>query len=380
MKEIQNLHDEAMVWAEQAYLEKRKSTLEKAIELFLKAYALENSAAELAVQKNIPEPSKSVLIRSAASLAIECRKLAEAEKLICLGLAGDPPFELQNELRDLFEKVNFERHLELRGITLSSEEIQMSITGDSVDFGMAPLEKFLAKVTSVEKLIFRTAERQQGRPFRRGGKADKKITDSLEMFISVPRAASFAVTFKFGRPATQRNLPLEGLVNIQETIDELFHCLELFDRAQFNSLNEKFQEPAYFNNFIVLATTLAPDGKDIKQVGFTSIREGKKKSIAITREAEDPSIPEVFQEPTYLNEIVKKGKIDKVIGELKFADSTKGEGEIKLISESGEKFTIYVPEGMMDDIVRPMWGYKVCVEGYKYRSKVSLKKISKYEE
>jgi hypothetical protein len=42
-----------------------------------------------------------VLHRSAASLAIECAQLREAERLIGRALAGNPPADIADELRDL---------------------------------------------------------------------------------------------------------------------------------------------------------------------------------------------------------------------------------------------------------------------------------------
>jgi len=139
-------------------------------------------------------------------------------------------------------------------------------------------------------------------------------------------------------------------------------------------------ESAYFNNFISLAKDLAPDGKDIKQVGFTSLREGKKRTVAITKPREESAMAQFIHQPPSVYVLTEKGQKAKVIGELKAADSTKKEGEIKLISEGGQVLVVLVPEGMMDDIVRPMWGLKVLVEGYKYRNKIALEKITKYQE
>ena len=51
------------------------------------------------------EPSRSVLHRSAASLALQCGEFREAERLIAGALAGFPPDEVADELRDLLEQV-----------------------------------------------------------------------------------------------------------------------------------------------------------------------------------------------------------------------------------------------------------------------------------
>jgi hypothetical protein len=43
----------------------------------------------------------------AASLALECGALREAERLIAVALSGNPPEEIAEELRDLLEQVYF---------------------------------------------------------------------------------------------------------------------------------------------------------------------------------------------------------------------------------------------------------------------------------
>jgi hypothetical protein len=59
------------------------------------------TAANLVADQLDFEPTRSVLHRSAASLAVECFQLREAEQLIGRALAGNPPPDIVDELRDL---------------------------------------------------------------------------------------------------------------------------------------------------------------------------------------------------------------------------------------------------------------------------------------
>ncbi len=72
-----------------------------------KAFERERQAADLVAGDQASEPTRSVLHRSAASLALECGALREAEQLIATALSGDPPEEIAEELRDLLEQVYF---------------------------------------------------------------------------------------------------------------------------------------------------------------------------------------------------------------------------------------------------------------------------------
>jgi len=102
--------------------------------LFQSAYELESQAANDLLDNWGAEPTRSVLFRSAATLARDCGLFTEAEKLVHKALGGEPPAQIADELRDLLPQITFERHLELRGVRLAQEEVQMAITGKSVGF------------------------------------------------------------------------------------------------------------------------------------------------------------------------------------------------------------------------------------------------------
>lgn len=104
VKRINSLHRQAMELASLAYLAKQRDELSEAQRLNREAYKLEREVAyELANTKI--EPSRSVIHRSAASLAIDCGEIREAEKLIATALAGNPPDEIASELRELMMQV-----------------------------------------------------------------------------------------------------------------------------------------------------------------------------------------------------------------------------------------------------------------------------------
>jgi hypothetical protein len=168
MKQLIELHNQAMDQAEMALMAKLKGDFSQFKILTREAFENERRAAELACQDINNEPTRSVLLRSAASLALDCVEYREAERLIAVALAGSPPNEIAEELRDLLEQVYFQRHLALRGVSLSPSEFQMSIAGDEVGYGMANSDEFVKRVSNTETLIYRTAERKRGRPFAKG--------------------------------------------------------------------------------------------------------------------------------------------------------------------------------------------------------------------
>jgi hypothetical protein len=77
-------------------------------------------AAELAAADLALEPTRSVLHRSAATLAWQCGEYREAERLITAALSGTPPETVAEELRDLLLLVYFEQAPRKKRRTLSA--------------------------------------------------------------------------------------------------------------------------------------------------------------------------------------------------------------------------------------------------------------------
>lgn len=94
-----DLHQQAMQLVEQAFVARRRDELETARSFAYRAYLLEKQAAE----QSQTEPSRSVLPRSAATLALDCGEYREAERLVASALAGTPPESIANELREALD-------------------------------------------------------------------------------------------------------------------------------------------------------------------------------------------------------------------------------------------------------------------------------------
>lgn len=101
MQDLERLHQEAMELVDQVVLARQRGDDEAIHALSRAAFAKERAAADWVAGQLDLEPTRSVLHRSAAMLAIECAELREAERLIGRALAGNPPDDIADELRDL---------------------------------------------------------------------------------------------------------------------------------------------------------------------------------------------------------------------------------------------------------------------------------------
>ena len=101
MQTIEADHLRAMEWVDKAQEAKRRGDGDAVSRNFTEAFRLEKQAAEAMLPYLDVEPTRSILLRSAAALALECQRSEEAERLACLGLSGKPPVEIRAELRDV---------------------------------------------------------------------------------------------------------------------------------------------------------------------------------------------------------------------------------------------------------------------------------------
>ena len=354
MPDITQLHRAAMELADEAAANRRHGHNEQALDLTRKAFELERAAAREVESELEFEPTRSVLHRSAASLALECDETREAERLIGRALSGNPPDEIAEELRDLLEDVYFRRHLSLRGIVLQPDEFQLSLEGNAVGFGIAPTNYFLPRIRDVETLIFRTAERKRGRRFRESGRRPKELSDKLELYVSVPRAASFAVSFRIGGPQLELDLP--GASFPREVITDVFDCIDLLNAGNLQELEERIPDESYYRNFVGLAEQIAPDGEGLKHVGFTVANgQGERHVVLAPRQKRTRGTATVLKLPEPDENVEVEGTL------LEANAKSTEQGGIEVVDDQGKTHKFTVPRGMMSDIVKPLFEERVVV-------------------
>lgn len=105
VQSVNRLHREAMEYTDRSFVARRYGNREEYLHYTRLAYEKEAAAAQLMKDEDV-EPTRSVLHRSAATLAWRCEMYGEAKRLIYRALAGNPPPDIEYELNDLLEKVD----------------------------------------------------------------------------------------------------------------------------------------------------------------------------------------------------------------------------------------------------------------------------------
>jgi len=143
MTDPKALHREAMDLAEQALLAQRAGDGAVARAYFLKAFEKEREAAERFAAAADDEPTRSVLFRSAASLALDVDDAPAARQLIARALGGRPPAVIAGELRELLDVATPRRSVG-GASAIPAVSVSYSRSGSSTRpnaFGMRPMQE-----------------------------------------------------------------------------------------------------------------------------------------------------------------------------------------------------------------------------------------------
>lgn len=370
MQVAEAAHRKAMDFADAAFLAKRKGNPVQAHEYYRQALAKEREAANAISDRYDLEPSRSVLYRSAATLALSCKDFREAERLASCGLASEnTPEEIGEELRDVLADVYFSRHHKLHGITIDSNELQLSLEGSAVGRGFTRDNLVGPRIQNVSVLLRRTISRLLGRPFEGSIQSRSEF-----VYLSAPVAASYAIGFRIGTKNTEYlGTPLSGMeqsvpsLNLStRVVDEFLTCIDLVDQKDMQSLRQRICDETYRRNFLALAKKLAPDGSDVHSVGFATTLDGNERRVIFSTQRDDLKLIEIMNSNTADERIEIRGKL---LG----ANATQQRmGSIQVVEDSKTKHTIKVPRGMMADIVKPMFEEEVIVIAAKNRDKHML--------
>ncbi|WP_133061200.1 hypothetical protein [Paraburkholderia hospita] len=122
-EQVVHLHRQAMEHADAAmYFQSHGDEARFLAETTL-ALELEERAVGMLSCAESSEPTRTVLLRSAATLALRCKQVRSAERLAAQALLGFGPEALLEEVRDVLKDVYLEQHLIVRGNGLSDNDV-----------------------------------------------------------------------------------------------------------------------------------------------------------------------------------------------------------------------------------------------------------------
>lgn len=353
MNTAAELHERAMALYDAALLARRRGDEKSFHECVRSALVTETNAAHSFDATHGMEPTRSILYRSAATIAMTGGLFQRALELSGAGLAGsDVPHEIRTELVALIKDANYRLHvLETEGVSIGNESLIMSLEGDAVGNGMVRHDVFKAKIGAMVNLINRTIDRMKGLPF---GEARAKAL-AAPIFVSPPIPGSFAIEVRLG---DQRQPDLDGIptaVDVDGVLNEVVECFQDFKNGNLELLQHKISSEDYYTNFMALGRTLQPDGSKITAVELIgNLRKGIKR-VRITTPRSRPARSKPAGQGT--------GELVEIIGLLRVAEKRdEGKERVEVVDEEGKWHDIHVPAALMADVVRPLWDSRVVIQ------------------
>lgn len=269
------MHEEAMNILSEALFLKDKGQNEAFLKLARLALDLEEEVGAELFEKLDKEPTRSIIFRSAAEIALLVNEPERAMHLAAKGLAGYPPKSIKEELRQAFEKATFDYHRFASGTSISDQELEMVLgTGTEVGHGFVPVKEFQTRLATVinlyEKGVQRNIKRTTGKSI-----TPKEIKERYTPYVSEPKAASFAVKLKFLEPKENASL-LENFSNSSFFIRDLVESFILAENQEFEKLQLKLGNYSEYINFISSFKILSPDGTNVSSVSFNLVNNNSE--------------------------------------------------------------------------------------------------------
>ena len=279
------------------------------------------------------------------------------------GLSNEnAPDEIAEELRDILTNVHCHRHHNLQGITLHPNVLQLSLEGAAVGHGFTQANLVEPRVRDVSALLRRTMSRLLGRSFEESGYQKQSPSEGEIIYLSTPVAASYAIGLRIGT-RDSKQLPLQGMEHAipgidlsTKTIDEFLICIDLINKKNREGLIQRISDKMYRNNFLSLATRIAPDGREIHSVGFSTSQNNQDLTVVFsTPKSTLKNLDLSDSTPTDTEQIEIRGKL------LEANAMRQRTSSIQVIDDSQKRHKIKVPREMIADIVKPMFEEDVVV-------------------
>lgn len=257
MKTPKNLHDEAMRLAHKAVMARARGDVKLFYEHTRKAFLLEAEAANMLLERKDAEPTRSILFRSAAALALECGAFAAAERLSLAGLDGRPEPDVAVEFKVFLEEIEFLRNsrstIDINaykipsGVFLSAEVVELW------DFPDYPLLNLLRDGAGTFYLSYLAT-------FHDDGKEERHVIAVSAGRLKYVRSGEMKIKYAYDNPENGNVIVVYLDENTEETLEQF-----MLPFSVYRALNPIAEDYAVFvatDETDKLDDSLRPTGTD----------------------------------------------------------------------------------------------------------------------
>ncbi len=356
LKKSVRLHREASELANKARIAQFDGDEITYLQLTKQAFHKEFESAKL-LREDPSHRMYAILHRSAATLAYRCGEYREAETLAAHGLATNPNGQLRQELYSVLDKARLGSWISSSCASDGTDDLVVIMRGMDVGAGGLDYRLLPRLVKKCALLLRNTIGYVNGYKFKDRAKVDDRFRISSN--------ASANGVYRVGmRLARVEPHPLPTFDGFEHELSKLLGNIRLLAEGDIEQLKDGYNEESYFNNFIGLAKEVAPDGEHLTAVRWEANVEGQPRSAALDlARSELSQLSLSLQDDKHSAEYTLTEDWETIVGKLLYADATKDEDQVRLVPDIGKPWTIVVPQGLKDDVVRPYFGDRVRVTG-----------------
>jgi hypothetical protein len=267
-----DIHDKAMAIVDKARDAERAGNKAGYVELLRAAYQLERQAASRLDQAPESEPTRTVLFRSASSLAFQAEDYQEACNLAFDGLTGNSPEEYAAELLEIASDAKFRLQLIGQNLQVPNAEITLTVRGPRVSIGLAPARQTTLILRRIEMLLRGRVEKFfKNKLEARGVEWPLGNAKLFDVFMRPIAADEFAVAFQLG---LHEQLSLFSTASPgDQIVGDFIRDLQTVFREGGASAKD--------DRFAAAVLRLEPDGKEVTSIEITAMISGELISVRI---------------------------------------------------------------------------------------------------
>lgn len=204
----------------------------------------------------------SITAVSAASLFFMANDFATAQRLAHTHLTDERllPFA-QDDLKDLLQTIWDEQAKEKEGTSLVAGDIQVTLRGNRIFRGAAPLGIVEGSLKRIVALFMRVAEHDMGLPYRFRGGPSRALNSEYQPWIlqATPGSFRFGVTLK-GPEQLRLQLGDEHRPSPAQVVTRALEIVAASVNSPSGEFLQLISDSEYRRGFLTLARDLSPSG------------------------------------------------------------------------------------------------------------------------
>lgn len=359
---------------------RRRGDRKDALALAREACTEELAAASLAFDRGVSAATRIILLRSASNLARDAKLWDLGIDLVVRALATADLREYRADLLHILDTLRTYEHLQISGVELARTDVQLVVSGPDAAPGFARADEVTRRVDQIKSFMVRDTMRRQGLAFDAPAPRAQKFRESVTPYLSLPRAASYAVTVRFGvHEQVEMALNDEGsshVVAVEDSLDDLIEAAQAYADGGAEAVRSVIPDELYARHAAGLLRQLAPDSARIATVGLTVVRDGQARAVALPERKSTSRPPEALPKP--LRGEALPPKVFEIVGLLlKGSAMPDARPSASVVPEDGRAIPFVYDEAEHGDVVHSYWKQRVRVDLIRVgKSRMLLKDIA----